>query len=197
MSTSEAIDRREALRRVGGLLGGAVSAPVVSAVLSGCERMSGPDWSPQVLTGDQSEMVARIAEIIIPPTDTPGARAANVNRFVDTLLDGSFRPDERDQFLSGLDAVNTRCQNTYDARFTACSSENQRALVAELDDETFGPKADPSDPENPEFYRMMKELAIVGYYTSEVGATQELKTNLVPGSYDGDVDYEEVGRAWA
>lgn len=197
MSSSSNIDRRQALRRVGALLGGIVSAPTVAGVLSGCQRTTGSDWSPQALSAEQSEMVASIGEIIIPTTDTPGARAANVHRFIDALLDGSFLPDDRDRFLSGLEDVNARCRDAYDVPFVDCAPEEQRALVAELDDEAFGVEASEIDRESPPFFRMMKELVIVGYYTSEIGATQELKTNMAPGRYDGDVPYEEIGRAWA
>lgn len=197
MSTSNQIDRRQALRRVGALLGGIVSAPTVAGVLSGCQRETGPNWSPQALTTEQSEMVATIGEIIIPATDTPGAKAANVHRFIDALLAESFLPGDRDRFLSGLEDVNARCRETYDASFVECSGEEQRTLVADLDEEAFGAQASELDREEPPFFRMLKELVIVGYYTSEVGATQELKTNMVPGYYDGDVPYEEIGRAWA
>lgn len=191
------ISRREALRRVGVLLGGVVSAPTVAGVLSGCERGTGTDWSPQTLTAEQNQMVDTIAEIIIPATDTPGASAANVNRFIDALVGEGYLPEDRDHFLTGLDDVNARCEETYGAPFVDCASEQQLALVGELDDETFGADAPEPNSENPPFFRMLKELVIVGYYTSEVGATQELKTNAVPGYYDGDVPYEEIGRAWS
>lgn len=197
MSSSESIDRREALHRVGLLLGGLVSAPTAAGVLGGCERTSGPDWTPQTLTPAQNEMVDTIAEIILPATDTPGARAANVNRFVDAMLTGSYPPADRDRFLAGLQETNARCQDTYGSAFVECTADEQRALVGELDDETFGPDAPATNRGEPPFFRMMKELTLVGYYTSEIGATQELKTNVVPGRYDGDVPYEEIGRAWA
>lgn len=197
MSTPSEMTRREALGRVGALLGGVVSAPTIAGVLSGCERVTGPDWTPQTLSGSQNEMVATMAEIIIPATDTPGARAAQVNRFIDAMLTGSYPAEDRKRFLQGLDDVDARCETAYGAAFNACTDDQQLALVAELDDETFGDDAPDFDRENPPFFRMMKELVIVGYYTSEVGATQELKTNIVPGRYDGDVPYEEIGRAWA
>ncbi|MFB6099410.1 MAG: gluconate 2-dehydrogenase subunit 3 family protein [Salinibacter sp.] len=197
MSTPEGIDRRQALRRVGALLGGIVSAPTVAGVLSGCERVTGPDWSPQTLTAAQNEMVDTIAEIIIPTTDTPGASAANVNRFIDAMVGDSYLPKDRKRFLNGLEDVNARCKENYGAPFVECTDEQQRALVAELDDETFGRDASAADRETPPFFRMMKELVIIGYYTSEIGATQELKTNIVPGYYDGDVPYKKIGRAWA
>lgn len=197
MSTSEGIDRRQALRRVGALLGGMVSAPTVAGILSGCERVTGPNWSPETLSTEQNEMVTTIAEIILPATDTPGARAAHVNRFIDAMLTGSYPSEDRDRFLKGLKNVNAHCQDEYGSSFVECTREEQRTLVGELDDETFG--ADPQDFDRkiPPFFRMMKELTLVGYYTSEIGATQELKTITAPGRYDGDVPYEEIGRSWA
>lgn len=197
MSQTEELTRRQALRRVGALLGGVVSAPTVAGVLSGCQRQTGPDWSPSLLSAQQNEMIATMAEIIIPETDTPGARAANVNRFIDTLVGESYLPEDRKQFMNGLEETQARCKDSYGAAFVDCSREEQRAFVAELDDETFGPNAEEADPENPSFFRSLKELVIVGYYTSEVGASQELRTNTVPGYYDGDVPYEEIGRAWS
>lgn len=174
-----------------------VSAPTIAGVLSGCQRQTGPDWSPSLLSPEQNEMVATMAEIIIPETDTPGARAANVHRFIDTLVGESYLPEDRKQFMTGLEETEARCENTYGAAFVDCTEEEQRAFVAELDDKTFGPNAEEPDRENPSFYRSLKELVIVGYYTSEVGASQELRTNIVPGYYDGDVPYEEIGRAWS
>ncbi len=197
MSTDDGITRRQALGRVGILLGGIVSAPTVAGVLSGCERQRGADWTPSILSDSQNAMIDTMAEIIIPTTDTPGASAANVNRFIDAIVGESWLEEDRARFMDGLEAANGRCKETYGASFVELSPEEQRAFVAELDDETFGPDAAEADRENPSFYRMLKELVIVGYYTSEVGATQELRTNIVPGTYDGDVPYEEIGRAWS
>lgn len=196
-TTTDGMTRRQALGRVGALLGGIVSAPTVAGVLSGCTRDAGPNWTPQTLTSEQNEMVSTLAEIIIPETDTPGAREAQVNRFVDALLTESYPPEDRDRFLKGLDDVNARCQEDYGSRFVECTPDQHHSLVADLDAETFGPNAPDTDRQTPAFYRMMKELTIVGYYTSEVGATQELKTNLVPGRFEGDVPYEDIGRSWA
>jgi len=197
MSSPEGIDRREALRRVGVLLGGLVSAPTAAGVLSGCERTSSPDWTPETLTTEQNEMVDTIAEIIIPATDTPGARAANVNRFVDTMVGDSYASSDRTRFLNGLASVNTRCEDRYGAVFLDCDAAQQRAFVAEMDDNTFGPDADSPGSESPSFYRMLKELVVIGYYTSEIGATQELRMSIAPGTYDGNVPYDEIGRAWS
>jgi hypothetical protein len=197
MSQSEDLTRRQALRRVGALLGGVVSAPTVAGVLSGCRRQGGSDWTPSVLSAAQNEMIDTMAEIMIPATDTPGASAANVNRFIDAIVGESWLEADRKRFMSGLEKAQARAKESYGAPFGELSAEQQTAFVAELDEEHFGPDAEEPDREEPPFYRSLKELVIVGYYTSEVGATQELRTNIVPGYYDGDVPYEEIGRAWS
>ena len=196
-SESTTITRRQALRRVGALLGGVVSAPTVAGVLSGCRRQGGSDWTPSLLSAAQNEMIDTMAEIMIPATDTPGASAANVNRFIDAIVGESWLEADRKRFMSGLEEAQARAKRQHGAPFGELSEEQQTAFVAELDEEHFGPDAEEPDREEPPFYRSLKELVIVGYYTSEVGATQELRTNIVPGYYDGDVPYEEIGRAWS
>ena len=193
---SRDMTRREALRRTAGLLGGVVSTPVWSGLLSGCSAPGG-DWSPSVLTPDQVDTVRRMADLIIPETDTPGAVAAGVHRFVDTLLADGFAAADREAFLAGLDDLDARCQNAYEATFVDLEPPLQKAVVAEMDDETFGAGAAEWHPDRPPFFRVMKELTLVGYYTSEIGASQELKINVVPGRYDGVVPFDEIGRAWS
>ena len=192
----EPMNRREALKRTALLLGGALSLPTVSGVLSGCQPSGSDGWTPSTLSASQNEIVRTIAQHIIPETDTPGADAANVNRFVDAMLTGSYLPPDRDRFLAGLDQVDPQAQEAHGSAFLDCTAEQQRSLLTEMDEAAFGPNAE-FDPQNPPFFRMMKELTLIGYYTSEVGATQELKTNIIPGRYDGCVPFDEIGRAWA
>src|SRR5213595_917991 len=97
-TSSNAIDRREALRRAALLLGGVLSAPMVAGVLAGCEARRAPAgaWQPRALTPDQADLVATIAEHILPETDTPGARAVGVHRFIDAMLAESYGPEDRE-----------------------------------------------------------------------------------------------------
>src|SRR6056297_1012632 len=160
-SDSRRMTRRQALRRVGALLGGVVSAPTVAGVLSGCRRQGGPDWSPTAFSPAQNEMVDAMAEIILPETDTPGARAANVNRFIDAIVGESWLEEDRKRFMSGLEQAQARAKTQYGAPFGELSEEDQTAFVAALDEETFGEDAGAPDRENPSFYRSFKELVIV------------------------------------
>ena len=229
-----AIDRREAIRRAAALLGGALGAPAVAGVLAGCETRRTTftgDWAPRAMSAEQGEMVAAIAEHIIPETDTPGARAVGVHRFIDTMLAEYYPADERRRFLDGLADVDARARKAVGQRFLRCQPAEQLRVLEQLDAETFAapaqqqpPRPDPSKqtergesatppgdlrpdttrraapaaaPAPAPFFRTMKELTLLGYYTSEAGATRELRYVQVPGRYEGCVPLTPDARAWA
>ena len=230
MNADELIDRREAVQRVALLLGTSFSAPAMKAVLTSAAASRGPaGYAPRALSPVQLEQVATIAEHIIPATDTPGARAAGVHRFIDTMLAEYYASAEREHLLNGLAEVDARARRTYGRAFLASSQANQRALLEQLDQETFPRTAPTTLAANdasretergggglntagvndakrapnargdsfPPFFRTMKELTILGYYTSQPGATQELRYVQVPGRFEGCVPLAKDGRAWA
>src|SRR5437879_2316837 len=175
-SSNDLIDRREALRRAALLLGGTLSTSTIAGVLAGCEvrRTSEGVWAPRALTPDQLELVATIAEHILPETDTPGARAALVHRFIDAMLADSYSPDERQHFVAGLVDVDARAQRSSGRAFLRCATHQQRAVLDQLDREAFAAPLDreafaaPLDRSVTPFFRTVKELTVVGYYTSEI-----------------------------
>jgi len=184
-----AIDRRAALKRLALLTGGALSASTVAAVMSGCQpRTDGAAvWQPRALQSDQAETLATVADLIIPPTDTPGARAAGVHEYIDVMLadfhDATFRAD----FVAGIDGIEATAQANYGAAFTELTTADQVALLTAME-----------AGEDP-FWPTLKGQVIVGYYTSEVGATEELQYRRVPGQFLGCVPLNEAGngRTWA
>ena len=100
------MDRREALKRVGMLMGGALSASTIAGVMSGCQPGPATEpFVPETLTGGQNDLVTSITELIIPETDTPGARAARVHEFIDRMLSDWYEDDERDHFQAELATV--------------------------------------------------------------------------------------------
>ena len=189
--SSDPIDRREALRRAALLLGGVLSAPAIAGVLAGCDSRSA-DGQWRALTRDQGELVATIAEHIIPETDTPGARAAGVNRFIDKMLAGHYPAEDRERVLKGLGELDASADRVCGRAFIRCSPDEQRALLTRLDAEAFAPER-----REPHWFRTIKELTVVGYYTSEIGATQELRHVGVPGRFEGCVPLDQIGRTWA
>ncbi len=190
--TPDLIDRREALRRAALLLGGVISAPVVAGVLAGCgARRSG------ALSSEQLELVATIADHILPETDTPGARAVGVHEFIDAMLAEGYAGEGRAPFFAGLADVDARARAACGRPFLQCARAQQRAVLDDLDRETFARPAPPPGSAEVPFFRTLKELTLIGYYTSEVGATRELYHVPVPGRYDGCVPLAKIGRTWA
>ncbi|MDX1547943.1 MAG: gluconate 2-dehydrogenase subunit 3 family protein [Rhodothermales bacterium] len=233
------MNRREAIERLGLLMGGALSMSTVAGLMGGCRV--GPReeaYAFQTLQNGHDELVATVSELIIPETDTPGARAARVHEFIDRMLTGWYEPRERDHFLAGLADLDRRAQAEYAVPFLEATPEQQTALLAALEAEAIahaearqeainvdefgrdreaapGEQQDELDREQANmelerqevdadlaeaparpFFAMIKELTLAGYYTSEIGATQELR-DMPFGSYNGDIPFEDVGRAWA
>jgi hypothetical protein len=138
----------------------------------------------QVLDPHQSETVATIAEMIIPATDTPGARAAEVHRFVDLLLAEWAPDDDRKQFLEGLADVDARARAASAPDFLSATEAQRATILTALDAEAQERRNAKSDAP-PHFFERMKSLTVYGYCTSEIGATAELHYEVIPGSYDG------------
>ena len=173
---------------VAGVLGGCQASPVAGA------------FSPRMLTSGRDELVATIAELIIPETDTPGARGARVHEFIDAMLSDWYTEDQRDHFLAELATVDQKAQDAHNKPFMDLTEAEQIALLTamEAEGETWREAlaAGNGDSDKPPFFIAMKGLTLFGYYTSEVGATQELRV-MPMGVYRGDVPYDEIGRAWA
>lgn len=226
------ITRREALKRAAWLLGGTLSAPTILGVLAGCRADRNTVWVPRTLTPHQHDTLEAIAEIIIPTTDTPGARDAGVGRFVDAMFSDYYAAKDRDRFLTGLARVDVQAKRLHGRPFTELTTDQQTAMVREMDRAAFsdlpgaagrpfrpeffpelrksdvaageGVGASPQDAMTPSpaedlgpesFFRMMKELTVVGYYTSEVGQTRELR--LTPWGAYHDIAYKPGTPAWA
>lgn len=225
------MDRREAIRRLGLLTGGVLSFSTVSAVLGGCRVVPGESWEPVVLVGDLSDLVASIAERIIPETDTPGARAAQVHHFIDRVAADWMVRAEREHFLDQLEAFQEETLQEFGRPFPTLDAGDQIALLQRAEHLALG--VEPSgqaeeitvEVELPgawdgerepgavvvpgtgqreriqvrlrPWFRTMKELTVVGYYTSEIGATQELQYEHVPGRWVPCAPLEEIGRSWA
>lgn len=189
------VTRREAIRRLAVMAGGTVSAPTLAALLSGCEAAPPPvDWTPTALTGEQYDLLTAMVDRIIPTTDTPGAVEAGVPAFIDKMLADWMEDEDRDRFLTGLSAIDGEATSAHGAAFLALGEDDQVAFLTALDEAAVQARTDREDPLP--FFAQLKEWTLAGYYTSEVGATEELQWLPAPGRY-ATVPVAEVGRAWS
>lgn len=196
--------RRDALARVALLMGGTLTAPTLIAFLDGCKTSNETANAANfAFSADQLSMVSEIAEIIIPKTDTPGAKDAKVGEFIQLMLKDCYYPKDQKSFMDGLSKLEEK-------DFMKGTPEAQTALLttAETDagnelkrigDERKKAKDAGQTFEEPgvPFFRLMKELTLLGYFTSEQGAQQALEYVPVPGRYDGCIDLKPGQKAWA
>jgi hypothetical protein len=198
----DVLNRRQALQALAtGAIGAATSAIWVES-LSALARQQAhahaadaaiavQDWTPRVLTARQNEAVVALTELIIPQTETPGAKAALVNRFIDGVLNDA-RPADRDTFLRGLAWIDERSRALFGNDFVSATSADQTALLTRLSSE--GNSAGEA-PLGVEFFQAIKSMTINGYYTTQVGLRQELGDDgqLFHAEFAGCTHPEHIG----
>lgn len=188
------MDRREAIRRTAWMMGGALSAPALMGILNGCTAKPTINWKPVFFTEDQGILISQVADIIIPKTDTPGASEAGVPAFIDLMLKDIYSDKDKTRFMDGLKTFEEGAVKAYGDPFIELSPEDQTAYVKKVHDEALTHK---DDKDGRPFILMAKELTLLGFFTSEPGATQVLQYVQVPGAYKGCIPLKEVGKAWA
>lgn len=157
-------------------------------------------YSLKAFNPHQNATVIAMADLIIPATETPGAKDVRVNQFIDHILDEWFTDEERARFLAGLDEVDVRTQNLFQKTFVEASPGQQAEILRYFGDEiAAAAEAVANDPRPyrgaiPEprdnFYLMFRKLTLTGYFTSEVGFTQQLHEEIIPGRYDSCVPFD-------
>jgi len=200
------IDRREAIRRVALLMGGAVSAPALLGVLAGCSAEPDTDpeseWKPTFLTQAQVALVAEVVEIMIPRTNTPGAKDVGIPAFIDKMLKDAYPKEEQTRFVAGLADFEAQAKREHGRAFLELEPALRAALVKQVHDPAVEverkatlPVAERGRP----FILMAKELTMLGYFTSEPGATQVLQYRPVPGAYHACIPLKQAGKGktWA
>jgi hypothetical protein len=181
---------------LGALLAGAATAGAwTSASAAAALRTAGAAATTQSagLTRPELKTLAMAADVIVPVTDTPGAIAAGVPHFIDALARHWMLPEELAQFRAGLADLDQRATGRYKRAFAACTPAQAGDILQALrasspyEGRTFELAARIEDPKAP-FYLRLRDLVVLGYFTSEIGSTKELRYVPVPGRFDGDVD---------
>jgi hypothetical protein len=193
------MDRREFLERAAGiatlvpgltLLPGLTPVGFARDVHARAQAAAGL----RTLNPPQDAIVGCIADILLPETDTVGARGVGVSRFIDLLLTESMLGTERDRFLAGLAAIDARSRSDYGAPLTSVRPEQQQALVRALDDHL--PVSEPTPAEAAALARepitaegcfaWLKGLVVLAYFTAEPVARElQIQDPTIPGRYDG------------
>jgi hypothetical protein len=146
---------------------------------------------------DDIAYLDEIADTIIPTTDTPGAKAAKVGAFMTMMVKDCYEEGDQKTFREGMDKINKAAEKEFDKNFMQITPEQRHKLLVEIDNEQkeYNKKKKEDSPNH--YFRLMKELTLLGYFTSEVGATKALRYIESPGKFDGCVPYHKGEKAWA
>ena len=142
-------------------------------------------------------MMDEIADTIIPPTDTPGAKAAGVGAVMGKMVHDCYSDDEHAAFVAGLARIDTLSHTQYNSPFVRCAPAQRLELLSALDQEQKAARHAKPAPKLPHYFAMMKELTLLGYFTSKIGCTEALRYVETPGHYDGNVPYQPGDKIWA
>ena len=199
--------RRDLLKTIAVLTGGAVVGG--SIFLQGCKSNDSKalNFSPT-----QISLLDEIGETIIPATDTPGAKAAEIGKFMKTIVRDCYTGEQQKAFAAGLDGFDDLCKKQNSKSFMDCNAEQRKAFLISLEKEAkvFDAKVNTEDKTAKDaakakgyeaelayqskarhYYTMMKQLTLWGYFSSEVGMTKAMTYMPVPGKYDGAYAYKK------
>jgi hypothetical protein len=207
------IDRREAIRRVSALLGG-IAFVGGSRLLVALEKpRAALQGTPGKFTALDIAFLDEVAETILPETKTPGAKAAKTGAFMALMVTDCYSPAQQKVFREGMRKVDDATRKAHDVSFMAAAPEQRLAVLMILDQEQkrvmdareaadrrkkgLAPVRAADTKEPAHYFRMMKELALLGYFTSEVGATKALRYVEAPGRFDPCIPYTPGDPAWA
>jgi hypothetical protein len=191
------LSRREVLRRVSAVLGGAAIAGQ-SAWLAGCAA-SRPDSRTleQLFVSSDIALLDEIADTILPETATPGAKAAAVGPFIALMVADTYTADEQARFTDGLRTLDAESRRQLGVGFMNATAAQRTSLLERIDAEQFDYMRSHASEAPPHYFRMIKELTLLGYFTSEIGCTQAQRYLETPGSFEPCVPYASGDRAWA
>ena len=190
--------RRELIQKTTLALGYTLSAPTMLGILSGCQLKHELSYKPVFFTDEQGIIIGDLSEIILP-----GAKNVGVPAFIDNFIKEVYSREEKEKFIQEMKVFNEGPLESIFRLFTECTPDSQLLYTELVHHDALASVGSISEgwwnnskAERP-FILKVKELTILGFFTSQVGATQVLQYNAAPGPYQGCVPLSQVGKAWA
>ncbi|RYC68469.1 gluconate 2-dehydrogenase subunit 3 family protein [Spirosoma sordidisoli] len=182
------MNRRDVLKQSALFMGYSVSVGALSELFTACSKPVSLTWEPIFLTDSQANTITEIAETILPRTGTPGAKDIGVPQFIDKMLNDLLSEDEQARFIDGLNALDEAAEEAYGTSFVEATPAQREALLLRLDHEAaktplslWGITLEDSPPTA--FYRQLKGLTLLGYFTSEQVGKKILSYDPLPGNF--------------
>jgi len=210
------MNRRELLKMIAAATGSVMIGG--EFLLSGCKGNS--DSAPVAFTAENIAFLDEVAETILPQTNTAGAKAAGVGRFMTVMVNDCYPKDDQEIFHKGLNTLDDQCKKMHNVEFMKATPEQRKQLLIAVDKETKEYVKKKAENDNLQrqkekqgqerntddfkaqtmpnhYFQQLKQLAIFGYFTSEKGRTEGLRYTPVPGKFQGVIDYKKGEKAFA
>jgi Gluconate 2-dehydrogenase subunit 3 len=205
------MNRREYLKNTALFLGYAVSASALTATFIACknERQVQLDWKPTFLTPNQAKTLGEMTETILPKTSTPGAKEIGVPQFIDSVLKNLLSEAEQQDFKKGLESLEQVCQKTNGKYFDECTLAQRETLLSQMDKAavklppmSFGgvsmANKDKGTADAPAiFFKRLKSLTVMAYFTSEKIGKEHLAYDPVPGDFIACMPLNAAQVSWS
>lgn len=184
------MDRRELLRAIAALTG---------CAFVGVDRVFAAASDSGIYTPTQISLLDEIAETVLPRTDTPGAKDAQVGAYIARYSAACYNPTDLAVLRAGLGDIDARSRKAYGTDFVPCTRKQKEALLVDIDAEAkrHARESGANGGQPPHWFTLCKQLTLMSFFTSEAGATHVARYRPVPGRYKGAVPYKgETFWAW-
>lgn len=182
------MERKEAIQYISLLLGGTMVG--VNNFLTGCKQED-----KKLFSAEDTAYLDEIADTILPETATPGAKAAKVGSFMVVMVNDCYEEKDQAIFRKGMNTINDLSNSKYGTEFIKLAPDQRHELLLKLDAEQKEYTKNKKDEDPAHYFRMMKELTLYGYFTSQPGVTKAKRYMPLPGKYIGCVDYHKGEKA--
>lgn len=180
------MDRRELLKWIAAVTGTAVVGG--EFFLSGCTGRD--DAGIGIFTAKDISFFDEVSETILPRTDTPGAKDAEVGKFMTFYATGCYSDAQLKAFKNSVETIDDASEKKYNRGFLQLDASQRQQLLTAIDADAKRHDKENENAKLPHYFTMVKQLVLLGFFTSKPGATQVLRYNPVPGKYEGCIDYK-------
>lgn len=178
------------------LTGGAVIGGQVF-LATGCNSSDTAAVGSATFTPEDIAFLDEVGETILPKTNTPGAKDAEVGKFMTVMVNDCYTEADQKVFHEGIKKLNDACTKAHGHDFMKATPEQRKELLTALDKEAKEYQKSKKSEDPSHYFTMMKQLTLTGFFTSKPGATQALRYVAVPGKYEGCIPYNKGDKAWA
>ena len=187
------MDRRELLKMITVLTGSAFIGGEL--FLTGCKNE--PAIGGAAFNADDVAFLDEVADTILPTTSSPGAKTAKVGQFMTVMVNDCYTEKDQKIFHEGIGKLNEASKTANKKSFMESTPDERTALLTTIDKEAKEYQKSKKADDPTHYFTQMKQLTLLGYFTSKEGATQALRYVAVPGKYEGCIDYKKGDKAWA